>query len=687
MNQQLRQSELHTSTRSTHSSFISAMALAASSSPKMDSTSCLEAQLTRTLLTSLPPELIRSVVDFQGMSCSVIALWLSGSPRLQHLLRRSVTKMSFFDSRVFSTQRLPKMLSELPHLTHLTVDRNGNRLRSSVWTLQVLQSLSPTLETLRFNVREAGDLLVAGMSFFELSCILGPDGSVPDLTKEPYNHAFDLRQCFPALKTLEFDRRSNFAVPIIGLLPRTLTDLTCAFDYQDDDKIVEQRPIAQHLPALERLRVIGPNDLPKDAFLGLPSTLTTLSLPRLGSLPAKDLPRSLTELRQKKKELLSLSSEPLADLPRGLVSNSAFSTLETNSDVLLEQMPPSIREWKTSIAFSLAGIRQLPRQMTWLKIHLNRQQLGVGDLPPTLTVLEALCRNIDMNDFAAALPPSITRLAALNSDKALEQRFLDNLPKGITDLTIMCDTMWGNLVFSSPLVKLKLHTKESLRGRLPVIPESVRNLELHIPQFGVVDLISLPAALEELRLGELFDTHEFSHEHLEFQSRARRLLEVGLEKECLDEEEKRSLLSEDMHQTSVLCLLPRTLKVLHIFLASNSLLLHESEFKAFPKFLRELKLTGRSTHFSDLFTYLPMSSILKLTISAPYNVLKLTDKHIKRFNPNMKLFDVYTDIDWQITPNCAKCVPADLEYQIFEESDAGDAIEELWMERERSMYS
>ena len=189
--------------------------------------------------------------------------------------------------------------------------------------------------------------------------------------------------------------------------------------------------------------------------------------------------------------------------------------------------------------------------MTWLALKLEGSSLSIGDLPPTLTTLEATFED-NMNGFTAALPAPITRLSARGYDTTLDQHFLNDLPKGIMDLNLSCSMLSGDLVFPSSLVKLQVFTLKAMQGRLPVIPESVHILNIFIPRFGVIDLLSLPAALEELNISKLDDSHNFGFKNLEFQSRVRQLLKVGLQHGCLDEEEKRSLLSEDTIQASML---------------------------------------------------------------------------------------------------------------------------------------
>lgn len=109
------------------------------------------------MLANLPKELLAQILCRTSTSFLIISLWKCGDHHLIKQLASAITFLDLKDTRLASTSRYPKLISELTNLRYLSINRGSHPLmdcsRSLSQEIQKIQGSN--LETLKFCSAEA----------------------------------------------------------------------------------------------------------------------------------------------------------------------------------------------------------------------------------------------------------------------------------------------------------------------------------------------------------------------------------------------------------------------------------------------------------------------------------------------------------------------------------------------------
>jgi len=220
------------------------------------------------------------------MRLLVIDLWKRGNGRLNVCLANGgATSVDLSDEKWDTTSRYPEMLSELRHLRHLSIACSGWRLQNPYHVSTSLRHLSPTLETLKLDFKDAPACL--------REYTFRPSHHDPSLVIPIAGPVWNVGGVLPNLKTLTMPGECHFTSSDLDSLPSGLTSLSLAWSDVDD-------LVTSHLPRnlLDLDLHQGTELFSTSDFATLPPTLTRLHcysrLPSLDIL--KYLPRSMTEI-------------------------------------------------------------------------------------------------------------------------------------------------------------------------------------------------------------------------------------------------------------------------------------------------------------------------------------------------------------------------------------------------------
>lgn len=166
-------------------------------------TSLVHGVATMTRLSELPPEILGEILTGKHYSYLVIALWKCGDLRLNRNLANGITYINLKDTKLTSTSRYPKLLSQLKNLRYLSLDRGKHPLNGEPWCLaaELLLLQGSKLETLQIVESKAFQ------SLFAYSAPVPPHTTPTPIYTQHSNGTsrfLDFSTLFPLLTKLKF---------------------------------------------------------------------------------------------------------------------------------------------------------------------------------------------------------------------------------------------------------------------------------------------------------------------------------------------------------------------------------------------------------------------------------------------------------------------------------------------------
>lgn len=441
-------------------------------------------------LAVLPADVLGQMLSNKSASYLVINLWKAGCRALNAKLALGVVYMHLTDKSWHSTSRYPKMLSSLHNLRYLSIHRKKGSLMPAVMLSKELQSLSPSLRTLRLVGKEVLDAMLNHASDGKLSPTL--------FVKTQYalgeSRLWPMSSVFPHLETLKLKDGESNSFPSLDFagLPSTLTKLSLSAYFLDDSHNLRLLP--RGLLNLDCKLKLKNFDAPHHEDLEhLPPNLTKLR--KLDYLVHPNdfyrLPRTLKlDMRSRNLRFDYALARLLLPLTQAIiVSEVDHESFRANNMSWCDDLPREL----TSLAIQDGGtlpletISQLPRTLETLVVdtHLDT---GVAE-------------GKEVHDFTAlSWPPCLT---ALNlAGIMIPWEFMKILPETIVDLKVM-----GTAPFESAFVPRSVRSLElSVRERnfLLAIPPGLPNLHRFVTiQAGLgldLEQLELPASLTDLQV-------------------------------------------------------------------------------------------------------------------------------------------------------------------------------------------
>ena len=595
----------------------------------------------RLKLEHLPIDIISPILSFNGMSRAVIRLWTSGSPAMRRLVKS--TKVMHFESHLeLDFALLPSILGELSSLRSLTIDRGSYRLIGISKTLNLLQTLSPTLEQLILLFDSSVQLCSPGY--------LKTQSPAPrqdsQTTEKADNTYLDLAKCFPRLQWLEFGTSYKVSCGFPQILPSTLTRLVGPFKVQDSSTSYYIPPLVTHLTAYG-----APTHL-ESFFEALPRSLEHLDLSAPGndSLLTIDallaLPRSLKALKISPKTSINWSGSTylLHALPPTL---EVLTNIACNLGDLTHLLPTlkTLHFLYQTISISPAQVRQLSRSMTSLQLlFLDYEDLSKDDFPPSLTHLQL--EGTFGNFYVPLLP--FEHLRSLNLEFVyLSCSFIKQFPPKLTRLTLLIvEAKDGNEVVEFPPflehLNLTIERFREMDSLEMSLPQTLTSLGLTLPKITIGNILALPLCLCSLHLkgsaGHLVST--FMPPDADMIAKIELLRRSAEAKGVFADE---TLPARQPREFGLFDLLPRTLTYLKI---DGSAEFDDATWHSLPKKLETLMIVSPYTHYDEDKSaigaplpcdYIPFESV---TTQLLLDGATLEDRHFKRLNPRLQVLTI-----------------------------------------------
>lgn len=368
------------------------------------------------------PELVDRCLSYDGLSISVLRLWMTGNRPLQQLLARSVSRIQLEDRSQFSLMRLPKIILSFTALREVCFNRDSHGLIYYKEAFDWVKGLPPTIRKLELRWHFADEL----MPHFK------EDDASPTSPPLGFGPNWSLGSAFPHLETLELYNRRTSTVPDFSALPATLTALTISHFH---------KPYVASLPRqLLRLRIRGAPKTPEPDFLrDLPPHLTDLYLHwqlrytdlqgdvAFRSSVLRSFPRNLTQLPI----LYGFPMASLCELPPAITSLSLLGEQEA-LNVDLSQLTPHLKQLETSMDLPPSTRASLPHSLTSILISVTSSDKSPYRWPKGLT--ELTLDDVTMMFDFTMLPSWLRRLTLSQiktSNIALLPRKLDSLTVGL----------------------------------------------------------------------------------------------------------------------------------------------------------------------------------------------------------------------------------------------------------------
>lgn len=402
-------------------------------------------------LTSLPPELLRDIVD---LLCPdwLINLWLTGSRPLHHLLsvRSGVTSLALKKVEgPLSTARLPEMVGLLINLTSLTIKSHSRQIEhpNRIWSC--LSKLNQ-LRMLDLRLQQAEDWM-----YEWIPASTGTNnGQVASQASQQVLRP--IAATFPSLETLKISSKERaFQTKDLPFLPRSLTHLALRstdFDHESFENLAS-------FHKLSYLRVDQIAGWCNWEIAKLPSSITSFTCNDIAPFPksfwndtnlvsfrggiteecVSELPTTLESLFLTcgyTAQTISLTHLPnLTRLQTELRTAPTLFVCSPNAP--LESLPTiTIRDMQPSI---------LPSSLTSLRIiaHLNQLESVVPFFKAigTLSKLEALevkapvVQTSFTHDVLQYLPPSLKSLTwTITGIRLFNSMHFKTIPSTLTQL-------------------------------------------------------------------------------------------------------------------------------------------------------------------------------------------------------------------------------------------------------------
>lgn len=173
------------------------------------------------MLVSFPSDILALILHGSCSSYLVLTLWKCGNGKLNRKLAASITYLDLCDASAHATSSWPTLIAELRELRYLSINRFEMPICSPSHALSAhLQTLSPTLRTLKISCKEASH------SLYQYDPKLGWYAGEYERGVSRY---FDMCAIFPQLETLEvtetFGAFYSMCPTDFAALPPSLTSL------------------------------------------------------------------------------------------------------------------------------------------------------------------------------------------------------------------------------------------------------------------------------------------------------------------------------------------------------------------------------------------------------------------------------------------------------------------------------
>lgn len=564
-----------------------------------------------TSLRNFPTEILAQILNTPQSSNLVINLWKSGDRILQHKIASCITILDIRDTRVGSSSRYPKLISCLPKLTSLRIERGRAWLMSSPILLSYeLAKLPPSLTSLTLSSADSPRGLLN----------YGSDGKVIN-SKYPRGESelYNWGKVFPSLESLEiadFEHDTSISPTDFAGLPPTLTRLrlptfrilsslmlqTLPPSLTDTDfgNIIHKwTPKASEyccLPLQTTLK-LKDIDLPAFEVLGtswtsrLPTQLTSLQLPPDLSIPPSHiatLPQSLTHIK---------------------------INVEPGPTEAIIRWPSSLRSLCIYNAFNVPNLWQLmPKNLEKLVLSsLDEEVFDSNQVPRSVTEMQLL--DIFADDtvtISSGLPDSLLKLV-IKWENACEGVIFESLPPKLTHLDIDWTDCFSNI-----------HHKINWPPQLS---------KLRVNGLAMESCENLPSSLTDLNVTKFLLSFDEEHNSDDDESGF-----ISNSKRSADRDEKKGMKYGKLSSSSKESLFDQFLLLLPV--ALNTLVLEELESTEVIKFdtktwrrfksLKSLYIPLRNLSPSQLpafFSILP-PTITSLTITGLHGLHKLNSSYL-----------------------------------------------------------
>lgn len=504
------------------------------------------------LLVELPTEILAEILFGCSRSCLVITLWKCGDKRLNKKLASAITFLDLEDTRLASTSRYPKLISELTNLRYLSINRGSHPLMNSSRALnkEIMKIQGSKIETLKFSSYEASSAFrrhsdaddeYGDPIFLETGYELGPS-------------PLYMSQIFPRLTTLEIAYKpwddnyypSGSAIEAYDLpgLPPTLTRLSVPYLYLHElwesalDWQLAKGPLKMDTSSLVRLASTPTGTKPYLAFFAaLPRSLQVLDTKLLieaGSLRRSDRAHKLEfdgsffanappNLHTIAEVDCSLPIE-YGSLPRSLVHcDFGLGQALVHTPASFAQHPPSLASMKVYQSDSLANFSSdalrwatvWPPKLSKLSVNTMVSADLLRSLPPTLTHFENYTFHYpawseihdDLERMRAKFWPH--QLSTLILEAAIPEYVIASLPLSLTKLQAGWnrEVPFPSMKLPRGLLDLQLHVKRDYGLEYvelfvvePDLPHGLISLSLNgaaLPELDC-DSLALPSSLTAL---------------------------------------------------------------------------------------------------------------------------------------------------------------------------------------------
>lgn len=484
-------------------------------------------------LANLPNEILALIFNNPASSHLIITLWKCGCLLLNQKLARSISEVTLVDTKVTSSSSYPKLLSKLPNLRSLDIDRGiGFITGSSASLFNELRQLPRELEKLSLFSKDA------------------PGTYLPICDDETL--AYDWAEILPELRHLKIDsydfKRSSI---MPGLPPKLKTFSTLWFyvanptenEYPQSLESLEESVLHSYLheghprrprkrdslslftldtdvalPAALRNLIIctvqdddsGVPEYEAEWVNCLPSSLETLTLENTGFFDPdalRRLPRTLKCL----KDRIGIPWEKLEEHERlrglnnvRLLWPPALTDLDTfnvcASAEQLRLLPTTLTSLSLYVkeSIDLQALETIPC-LTSLKLHgpgYDSNPIQFHHWPSSLTSLHIELESASMESdkwLQTHLPPTLQTLIYLLGEDEADSTFPDPiLPAGLTYLEIkLCDARWlSRLPSTLRTLVIDTITFKQWPTYLPPLPSGLE--AFHIRSVWWDDYVDLP---------------------------------------------------------------------------------------------------------------------------------------------------------------------------------------------------
>lgn len=451
-----------------------------------------------TILTNLPPEVLRIILGYSSVTHKAIDLWKCGNLQLNAIMANGgCTEVCLRDEKWNSTSRWPKMLRHLRHLKSVRLFRSKYRLMEARDLGIELRHLPECLEELELECYEAESCFLDFTGSVRLDI---PEGSHFDSQMKSHgtqvsrleNDIWDIGRKFPNLKTLILETTlaairdvelrklpksltrlglvgdTPFRGPdFIGLLPRSLQSATLGSSFDWNESLIKQLP-----PTITELStpffLFQPEYSPREIG-AFPRTITDFFC---DPLPVSPLMMELLP-----PHLISISIDTLSHEQSLIIPAKNF---EATWFTFLPKHLTSLYLSSKSLSVPIV-LAQLPRTLKSLTLeNINWELNSTPQYPPHLTFL-SIKSVVGWEETHWKLFPSTLRsLIIWASQHIVNIDYLAHLPSNLDFLRLDCQ--WHNITLNQALQAriTTLHLSSAIEPSIvPLLPRSLTSATLN----------------------------------------------------------------------------------------------------------------------------------------------------------------------------------------------------------------